>query len=329
MVRPTPLLGLIASCVLAGAVTPAVAAAQEQPPAERVTAGPEYGAERLPPRDAGLVLPRPVDDAHPGGGARSREGGRGPDAGPARGRAADEGPRAPGQGRPELHLPRRREGPFEHPARRAPRHVRRGPAARPDGRAAPGGRPDRRRAGAGRGRSQHPGPVRGDARRPGARRLPRRLQGPAGHLLGVPHRGQRGASRLRRRRRDHRSHDALREARREPGHPRRDPRVPARAPVRRLHLRLRPSPQAVALDAAAGRFAVAPAARGSRPGLRPLRGPDRAGRGRLRAPDPHLRRQVRQDPGPHLQRPRAGPLAARRSSSARRGTKRPRRCRPR
>ena len=60
----------------------------------------------------------------------------------------------------------------------------------------------------------------------------------------------------------------------------------------------------------------------ARPGLCPLRGPDRAGRGRLRAPDPHLRRQVRQDPGPHLQRPRAGSLAARRARArgvARRG----------
>jgi hypothetical protein len=219
-------------------------------------AGPRLRRERFPPRDARILVPRPVDDAHRRGGARLREGGRGPDAGPARGRPADEGARAGGKGRPQLHVPRRRKGPFEHPARGAPRHVRRGPAARPDGGAAPGGRPDRRRAGTGRGCSQHPGPDRGDARRPRARRVPRRLQGDSRHLLRVPHRRDRAASRVRGRHGDHRSLDALREARREPRRPRGGPRVPARALVRRLRLRLRPSPQAVALDAEAGRFAT-------------------------------------------------------------------------
>ena len=54
------------------------------------------------------------------------------DAGRARRRAADEGPRPARRGRARLHLPRRGQGPDEHPARGAARHVGARPGAGPD-----------------------------------------------------------------------------------------------------------------------------------------------------------------------------------------------------
>ena len=153
-----------------------------------------------------------------------------------------------GQGRPQLHLPRPRQGPVEHPARGAAGHVRRGARAGPDGGPAPGGGARRRRARAGGGGADRADPPGGAARRPRARRAPQGLRRPPRHVLGVPDRGGRAPPRLRGRGRDRRPHDALREAR---------ARAPTSGSAAReflrarlfdlLDLRLRPAPQAVAL----------------------------------------------------------------------------------
>ncbi len=320
----------LASCLFVAAVAAALAAAraaeaQEQPKTRARHDGGRVRRGRLPQGDARLVLSGSLDDAGRAARARPLEGGRRrAEAGAARGRPADEGPGARGQRRTRLHLPRRRKGPVEHPAGGAARHLRRGPAARPDGGAAPGGRADRGRARRRRRASRPsrsaswccPTTRRSASSATSSRRLP-------GTFSEYPTAATAAHPGLRRRHRDRRPPDALREARREPGRPGRAPRVPARAPLRRVHLGLRPPPEAVALDAAAGRRAVAPDPRGPRPGLRPLRRLPRPHGGEGRTPGSRLRHQLR----PHLRAHRT--TAASRTAGcssgcrARRGTRRP------
>ena len=131
-------------------------------------------------------------------------------------RAADEGPRPQGRGRPQLHLPRAREGRVA-PARRH-RPGAEGLGHREDRSTTRWPRSTRRASSIARGILDAVGrPVpglaaRGPARRPGARQVPEGLRGRHRRLRGVPAAGQGNGPRLPGRHRDHRPHGALQAA---------------------------------------------------------------------------------------------------------------------
>ena len=301
---------LVPAVVALALAVPALALAQDAPQRRKVTAGPQYGGNGFHRADARVFLPGAVDDADRGRGAGPlHRGGRAHPRLP-RGGPADEGPRPLGPGRPQLHLPRPRQGPDQHPPRGAAGHVRRAAGAGPDGVAAPGGGAGRRRDLAG-GRRAHGARSAWSCSRTTPPSASSGRTSPASWARSrSTRRPSEPAPRLRGRGRDRGPHDALREARGEPGRARGRARVPARPALRRAHLRLRPPPQAVAVGEAGRGHPLAPDPRGPRPGVRAVRGPARARGRRLRPAAADLRAGVRPDPGPHLQRAGAGPLAA-------------------